>query len=530
MNRITLSIALFVLSALIGLSYGSPSPVAANPPPGRALQPEAAATPARYNQLRRSANWLVDTRGRVVILHGFNMVWKNAPYIPADNAAGFTADDADWLAEHGFNAVRLGVLFAGVMPTRQKIDAAYLAKVDRIVRLLADRGIYVLLDFHQDLFAARYQGEGFPDWATQPVQMDKLTHAGFPFNYFAAPVGDAFDRLWNNADRLQDAYRDAWSAVAARWSAQDHLMGYDLLNEPWPGTRWPLCAEAAGCARFEQVKLQALYTHVVDGIRGADDHNIVWLEPQVLFDFGAASHLGEEPVADRQLGLSWHDYCLPKTVLQAAGLKGMPARCTALEQHVFTNAGAASARLGSASLMSEFGASDDTFDIARVAELADQNAVGWMYWSYKDWGDPTTQANGTRAQGMFANDADLRSVKAQKLAALERPYPQAIAGVPLQYGYDAVGNTFTLLYSTRLADGSGAAPAGLATAVYVPTLHYPGGYRVMIAGGHAVSAANAAQLLIVADADATQVSVRLSPETMRRAALRGATETAQIRE
>ena len=477
-----------------------------------AAQVEAAPVSA-HRQLRRNGAWLVDEQDRVVILHGVNAVWKQAPYVAPDSIDGFTAADADWLAAHGFNAVRLGVLFAGVMPQPHTIDTAYLDKIDRVVQLLAARDIYILLDFHQDLFNPLYQGEGFPAWATPSSRFDGMIKVGFPLNYFTPPASRAFDRLWNNAADLQDDYRDAWTAVAARWRTQDHLMGYDVINEPWPGSSWPACAGPQGCSRFESDKLQAMYERVLAGIRSVDPDNVVWMEPQILFDFGAASHLGERNIADGQLGLSWHDYCLPETLLQATGLKKLPA-CGPLEQRVFSNARATSQRLGSASLLSEFGASDDLLDTGRVAALADRNLGSWMVWSYKNWGDPTTQAQGSGAQSLFVRDDDLGSAKQAKLAILERPYPQAIAGTPRSFGYDEAGKVFSLSYSTRLPSGTAAA-AGLVTEIYVPALHYPAGYAVQVLGGHVISEANAAHLRIVADTGATAVTVKVTaPATL----------------
>ena len=466
------------------------------------------AVASAHQQLRRSQGWLVDAQGRVVILHGVNAVWKQAPYVAPDSVDGFTAADADWLAAHGFKAVRLGVLFAGVMPQPHMVDSSYLDRIDRIVKLLAARGIYVLLDFHQDLFNERFQGEGFPDWATAPGRFDTLAHAGFPLNYFTPPASRAFDRLWDDIDGLQDDYRDAWTAVAARWADQDHLMGYELINEPWPGGNWPLCSGPQGCAHFENDKLQPMYQRAIAGIRSVDSDNIVWVEPQILFDFGVASHLGEKPLEDAQLGFSFHNYCLPETLLQAFGLKKLPA-CRALEQRVFSNARATSERLGAASLLTEFGASDDLLDIGRVVDQADRNQVGWMTWSYKNWGDPTTQAQGSGAQSLFARDDDFGSVKPAKLALMERPYPQAVAGVPLDYGYDTGTGRFHLTFSTTLPGGQ-AAGANLRSEIYVPKLHYPNGYVVTVQGGHVVSDANAALLQVVADAGATQVTVEVT--------------------
>ncbi len=512
MKRLRLFLCTAVCASLLALGLGHAPGIQSAAAQGLAADPGTKSGHARlkqvsaHRQLRRSGAWLVDEQGRVVILHGVNAVWKQAPYVAPDSVEGFSAADADWLAAHGFNSVRLGVLFAGVMPQPHVVDTAYLDKIDRVVQLLAARDIYVLLDFHQDLFGTRYQGEGFPDWATQPSRFDRVSRAGFPFNYFTPSASQAFDRLWSNADGLQDDYRLAWTAVAARWSRQDHLMGYDLINEPWPGSSWPRCAAPQGCTRFESEQLQGLYLRVLAGIRSVDPDNLVWLEPQILFDFGSRSHLGESAVDDGQLGLSWHNYCLPETLLQASGLKKL-STCDALEKHVYTNARAASERLGAASLMSEFGASDDTFDIRRIVGYADKNLTGWTYWSYKNWADPTTQAQGSGAQSIFGSDTNFASAKKPKLEILERPYPQAVAGTPQSFAYDVAANTFALRYSTMLPDGSSA--GARVTEVYVPALHYPAGYNVQIQGGHVVSAANAAQLRIVADPGAAEVTLEL---------------------
>jgi endoglycosylceramidase len=80
---------------------------------GIASTSAAAASPAPA-PVSHAGRWIVDASGRVVIDHGFNVVAKVAPYEPA--ATGFSADDAQFLASHGFTAVRLGVLLEGIEP------------------------------------------------------------------------------------------------------------------------------------------------------------------------------------------------------------------------------------------------------------------------------------------------------------------------------------------------------------------------------------------------------------------------------
>ncbi len=65
--------------------------------------------------LGHAGRWITDAQGRVLVLHGINMVYKLAPFYPS--AAGFSDDDAAFLARIGFNAVRVGVLWEALEPS-----------------------------------------------------------------------------------------------------------------------------------------------------------------------------------------------------------------------------------------------------------------------------------------------------------------------------------------------------------------------------------------------------------------------------
>jgi hypothetical protein len=107
---------------------------------GNLAAPAQADDPATP-RLHREGRNLVDQFGRQVIVHGFNFVWKSAPYAPPDTPNGFTAADAQWLYDHGFNGARLGILWAGVNPTAPGVvDNSYFAKWQRVVDLMAGKG------------------------------------------------------------------------------------------------------------------------------------------------------------------------------------------------------------------------------------------------------------------------------------------------------------------------------------------------------------------------------------------------------
>ncbi|MFT4047476.1 MAG: cellulase family glycosylhydrolase [Solimonas sp.] len=462
---------------------------------------EGGGTGSAFSQLHRDGRWLKDLYGRTVLIHGVNAVWKLSPYAPPDTAEGFTAADADWLAAHGFNGVRLGVVFAGVMPQPGVVDRRYL---DRVVRLLASRGVYVLFDFHQDMYTERYQGEGFPDWATIASDADSTAVLGFPANYFLPVVSEAFERFWNDENGLWDDYTQAWEAVAARWADQGYNMGYDLMNEPWPGTQWPLCLVPLGCPTAD-ARMQQAYEAFRAGIRAADGGNIVWYEPQQFFNDGIASTLGATPVDDAQLGFSYHSYCLLDSLSTSIGVTIAPA-CGVLEQLVFANAAATRDRLGAASLMTEFGATDNLDVLARIAGEADAALEGWMYWQYKNWSDPTTQSGDSGAQGLFDDDADLTTAKTGKLAVLERTYPQATAGQPVSLSYDPDSGDFEYHYIAT----PGASGTAAITEIHVPSASYPEGYQVTLTGAEQLSASGATLLRVRNLAGAGEVVVQIA--------------------
>jgi endoglycosylceramidase len=485
--------ALAVLFSLAGCSgNGSPASETSSPSQNTSVP-----------QLRREGRWMVDEKDRVVLLHGVNAVWKLAPYHPPDEPAGFTAADADWLREHGFNTVRLGTLFAGVMPQQGVIDPAYLAGVDRVVQLLASRGIWVMLDFHQDMYSERYQGEGFPGWAVYDDGIPHLNDFGFPGNYFTPECSRAFDNLWANHNGLWDFYRGAWIAVAAKWKNQSYLMGYDLINEPWPGTDFATCANPLGCPLHDDRELQALQSHVLAGIRTVDPHNIVWFEPNLVFNSGAKTGLGLiTPLSDANLGFSWHKYCLPAALLHAQGFTDVPA-CEQYHQIVNDNAEEAIARMGATTLITEFGASDDIPDLEQVTRQADAQLTGWQYWHYKGWMDPTSEDPTGAGQSLFASDADLASAKPGKLRVLERSYPQYTAGIPLELTFDPGSAEFHYRYAPR--------PAGGPTEVYLPVaLHYPDGYTVEISGARIASGAGTSRLVLENLPGAAEVSLGIT--------------------
>ena len=440
--------------------------------------PTASARP-RVPRLHQEGGHLVDQYGRVVIVHGLNLVWKRAPYAPPDTPAGFTAADADWLQRYGFNGARIGVLWAGVTPDRPDVaDPAYFAKWDRVVGLLADRGIWMQFDQHQDQWHETYGGEGVPSWAATrpfPYALFPWVPVPFPEGYWTPEVSTVFDRFWANQGGLQDAWATYWKLVAAHYKDQPYSMGYDLMNEPFAGLEWSTCM-TTGCPQTYSQELQPAMTKGLQAVRQVDPDGIVWWEPQQLASGVQTPTYFTAPPGDEQnLGLSWHNYCT-WVFLQSAGVPlASSDNCRSFSENREQNALQQAQTMRAAPLMSEWGATDDTTAIGIDADVADEHQMGWMYWAYKHWDDPTTA---DAAQGLFADDADLSTVKTAKLRQLVRTYPQATAGTIDAYHYDPDTGVFTMTYR---ADPSIHAP----TRIFVSPLTSPHGYDVATTGGTA---------------------------------------------
>jgi endoglycosylceramidase len=479
----------------------------------------SAAQAAPTAPLGHSGRWITDARGRVVILHGVNMVYKRPPYYPA--ASGFGDDDAAFLQRYGFNAVRLGLIYKGVEPNPGAYDDAYLNQIAATEADLARHGVFSQLDFHQDLYNEKFQGEGWPDWA---VQDDGLPNPqnGFPTNYFTNPaLIRAFDHFWANDPGpggvgLQDRYAAAWGHVAARFASARHTLGFDLMNEPWPGSSFPTCFVAPGCPAFDQGTMVPFYQRVINRIRAVESQKLVWYEPNVLFNFGADSSVAG--LGDSSAGFSFHFYCTPGLAVPPYNLQS----CDAQGEHVFQNADKHAQATGDALMLSEFGATDDLTSIRRDVQKADQHMVSWEFWHYCECLDPTTSGSGTQAIVIDPNQPPTGSnVKEAKLAVLAEPYPQLVAGTPTGYAFDPATNNFELSYSTkgpggknfarRIRKRSKKAIKARQTQIFVGRQHYRKGYRASVDGGGIASKPNARLLKVIACARRRNVTVTVAP-------------------
>jgi endoglycosylceramidase len=449
-----------------------------------------------------SGGWLTNSDGQVVMLHGLNEVYKMAPGEPL--ASGFDDDDAAFLAEHGFNAVRVGVIWSDLEPHPGVFSPTYLQSIEQTVQTLGKHGIYSIIDFHQDAYSTAFGGEGAPDWA---VQTDGVANPSlpFPYNEFFNPAEQqAWESFWSNADAsngigLENNYSQMLEYVAHAFNGNSNVAGFELMNEPSPGSSTFL-STLFGNPFFDSQQLTPFYDQGADAIRAVDPSTPIFFEPNVLSNAGVPTDLGTVDASNTVL--SFHDYC---------EFSLGPLGCIPSVSGIVGNAESYAQAHGIPLFMTEFGATSDQAAILGPMQGADQHLIGWTEWAYSGQGDITTSADPPGSESLIYNPAEPltgANVNTGNLETLAEPYPQVISGTPTSYSFE--NGILQFSYSTEKADGLGSFPAGSHTTISIPRVEFPDGYQVSVTGGEALSAANAAELVIVSNTGASAVSVTVS--------------------
>ena len=151
----------------------------------------------------------------------------------------------DW----GITLVRLGVTWESVETSPSLYNMTYLDEIDKLVNRLGEKGIYTMIDAHQDLFSRKTCGEGMPYfyandlvsecphdipgtlmWLTGNCKSIESYHMRkdengnpliedclktFFIKYYTAPeVVYSFERLYENIDGTLDKFASFWNTVS----------------------------------------------------------------------------------------------------------------------------------------------------------------------------------------------------------------------------------------------------------------------------------------------------------------------------
>lgn len=418
-----------------GASRRAPTepPAVSDPDPGSPLPP-----------LHPDGRFFRDPQGRAVFLRGVNYSHrtKSRPYISWQSP-----DHMAQLERWGFNCVRYLVMWDALEPEPGVYDPVYLAHIERVLAWAQAHGIYVLLDMHQDLYSRVFGGDGAPPWAAVDnlVEPNEWKSPWF-LTYFTTEVLASFRRLWTDTE-LQDRYAAAWAQVAARARGHTNVLGYDLINEPFPGRSVPWY--------FEKRRLTPFYRRIGAAIRAQDPDAALFLEPAAITaNVGLPTSLEPAPGA---VAYAPHYYDLLLELGHGYGNRGWIARRAARVQ-----AGEA-ARWKAPLFLGEFGVGRG--NEGALAAMEDQAAAyeavlasGWTLWNYT----PEIGADGPLpADGMSLT---ARGEPHPALPAFLRPYPRAVAGTPRTMSFAHTSRRFVL-------EVTSPSPS-LDTVVFLPVEHF----------------------------------------------------------
>ena len=241
-RSITLAVA-----AVLATSLLVATPAAAHDGHGR----PGALLPLHVAHGKRIA--IIDSAGRQVTLRGVNLnslgdYYQDDPALPP--VVPVTGADWDRMAAHGFNVVRLLVSWSRLEPQPGRIDGGYLALIKRTVRDASRRGIYSVIDMHQDAwgkYIASPPGttcpagqspaigwDGAPRWATLTDGASTCTPGS---REDSEAVLTAWDSFYADRDQVMTHLVRVWGEIGRTFAREPAVAGFDLLNEPNHGHR-----------------------------------------------------------------------------------------------------------------------------------------------------------------------------------------------------------------------------------------------------------------------------------------------------
>lgn len=456
-----------------------------------------------------------------------------------------SGDDFAQLRSLGFDVIRLVLNWSQLEPQPGVYSATYLARVKQVVGWASQQGIYVILDMHQDQYS-RYiipgkpstlpagctssgGSDGAPKWAV--FTDGKPACALFGESDLNPAEGAAFYNFWHNhplpgpqgaapGPGLQDHYIGALVALAKEFENNSTVLGYEVMNEPQPGSLASLPVENLYTATAQD--LFPFYQRVIEALTGVRDTlpTCPVAHPTSLNNACAYPQLAHvsrqmvfvEPIAYRNLvdfspqvsrpitqypNLVWapHIYTHAFTLDQFMGYPITGSPFPTSYTFGYQTAEAEAQALHAALFTTEFGDSSSTDGTVLAGETAAQEATltGGTVWAWKGlsqamgscwcvrWQHSTyqTTANGQPGKG---NPKIPPSSKDELIPSREeylaRVWPRATAGRVLAYQYDPTSRAFDMI-----AVGAGKVSRGersAETLVYIPAAVHG---SVRVAGG-----------------------------------------------
>ncbi len=189
----------------------------------------------------------IDSEGRQRIFNGVNLCDKGTPNEAKTKKEYFFNFDEELiirLKQSGFNLVRLGLTWDAIEPEPEKYDDECIARLRKVADLCEKHGIYFFLDMHQDLYGGTVTtpADGAPGWAclTDGYKFKDTKFVWAEGYFWGKAVHRSFDNFWENKSYkgkpLQTYYCNMWKYLTEQFKDSTALFGFDVMNEPFPGT------------------------------------------------------------------------------------------------------------------------------------------------------------------------------------------------------------------------------------------------------------------------------------------------------
>jgi endoglycosylceramidase len=429
---------------------------------------------------------LRDGLGRVVFLRGVDAGGRSkfAPYVPFDYAEGQYAQALgaymDRAASWGIDAMRVPFTWAALEPTQGQNDADWLSRFQQLLDAAWSRGIWTVLDFHQDVYSEVFCGDGFPSWTIPNASPHQCPNTGWSFEYFNdKDVQAAFDAFWASGSPVQAQYLAAWDVMIGRFKDQAGVVGFEPINEPGWGT--------ADITQFEATTLTAFFSTVVPHMRALAPQSLVFVDPTGFAGTAVSTGL-TKPTGD---GIVFAGHFYPVS-------NGNPDNVLPKMQS-WADLGA---QWNVPVFVGEFGMTHDSPRAPdyMAAHFAAFDALGMSgtEWEYSVSAD----AWNSETDGIVAADGTEYDVA----QAVIRPFARAVAGDSIAQSWDPAAGVFTLSYAPS------ASASTAISEVQLPARAFPGGFTVS-ASGACYDATSAPGRLLVQAAGGATVSIQVTSTT-----------------
>jgi endoglycosylceramidase len=438
-----------------------------------------------------------DETGRVVILRGVNIAGtsKIPPFLPLPSPSGPQAAppmkgdimltrDFDFvgntylnelrpLPRWGINVLRLIFVWEAYEPIEGERSVRYLQMLDRIIEAAWQRGIYTIIDFHQDVFSrwmAKGCGEGFPQWTQLTPTLNRPRNDASCADWMLKGIMDSemhlnFNQLYNGA--VKRNYLSVIDTLVQRYADKPGVIGFDVLNEPFAslnGVKLQGLNFRNAIMSLQTVddgELSAFYQEVAARFKGL--RTIMFLEPDLYVDTGIQSRL-RAPVNFAQVAYAPHfydpDISPPLKRFQSVGHV----------EDAFHNMSERARSWNAPLFIGEFGAAATTENVAAYMDALhaamNEYFASAAQWSYTPGWTPASKDgwNGEDLSIVAPGGPDESGQGYRPLLFRARAYPQRIAGWPqrLTVQSDAQGGfSLTLLWTNRPSTGG-------ETVIFVP--------------------------------------------------------------